>query len=240
MKSTAVVMTLLAVAGIGGVVAYQAAARERDYRLHLRAGDAARRDDQIFTAIQEYSGAIALRPDSMLAHLRRGEIYRQRGELDAAALDFRIASSLDPSAPRPLEAFGDVRYQQERFADAVEAYESRLRLDDRSHEVTYKLALARYRNRDLDGALAALADTLRLNNRLAEAHYVSGLVLRDKAQPAEARDAFERAAALSPAMIPAREELADLYGAAGRQSDELEQLQLIAGLDRQRVERWPR
>ncbi len=38
-------------------------------------------------------------------------------------------------------------------------------------------------------------------------------------------------------MIPAREELADLYGRLGRRADELEQLQLLAGLDRDRVER---
>ena len=38
-------------------------------------------------------------------------------------------------------------------------------------------------------------------------------------------------------MIPAREELADLYGALGRRADELEQLQVLAGLDRDRVER---
>ena len=38
-------------------------------------------------------------------------------------------------------------------------------------------------------------------------------------------------------MIAAREELADLYASSGRRSDELEQLQLIAGLDRDHVER---
>jgi Flp pilus assembly protein TadD len=43
--------------------------------------------------------------------------------------------------------------------------------------------------------------------------------------------------ALSPASIPAREELAELYREAGRPASHLEQLQLIAGLDRTRVER---
>ena len=37
------------------------------------------RDDQTFGAIEAYSGAIALRPESMLAHLRRGETYRRAG-----------------------------------------------------------------------------------------------------------------------------------------------------------------
>jgi Flp pilus assembly protein TadD len=43
--------------------------------------------------------------------------------------------------------------------------------------------------------------------------------------------------ALSPGLIPAREELADLYAASGRPADELEQLQVLAGLDGAHVER---
>ena len=124
--------SLLALAAVGAAVAYQAAARERDYRDLLARGDAALRDDQTFGAIEAYSGAIALRPDSMLAHLRRGETYQRRGELEAAARDFRAAAALDPTATRPLEALGDVLYQLQRFDRAAEAYERCLRLDDRS------------------------------------------------------------------------------------------------------------
>ena len=89
-------------------------ARQRDYRNALSRGDTALRDDQTFAAIEAYSGAIALRGDSMLAYLRRGETYQRRGDrgdLDAAARDFRKAASLDPSATHPLEALGDVLYQ---------------------------------------------------------------------------------------------------------------------------------
>ena len=86
----------------------------------LSRGDLALRDGQIFGAIEAFSGAIALRPESMLAHLRRGETYRQRGDLDAAARDFRKAVALDPSATRPLEALGDVLYRRQRFKGAAD------------------------------------------------------------------------------------------------------------------------
>jgi Flp pilus assembly protein TadD len=49
--------------------------------------------------------------------------------------------------------------------------------------------------------------------------------------------ALERAVALSPGLIPAREELADLYKAAGRRDAELEQLQALALLDTSHIER---
>src|SRR5947208_2116490 len=146
-KAIAGLVVLLA-ALAAAAVAYQVAARQRDYRLLVARGDAALRDDQTFAAVESYSGAIALRPGSMLGYLRRGETYRRRadrGDLEAAARDFRTASALDPSATRPLEELGDVRYQLQQYDRAIDAYERSLRLDDRSPRVSYKLALSRYR-----------------------------------------------------------------------------------------------
>ena len=240
MKRALFAIILLALAGVGGVLAYKAAALERDYRALVARGDAALRDEQTFGAIEAYSRAIALRPDSMLAHLRRGETYQRRGDLDAAVRDFRTAARLDPTATRPLEALGDLLYQLRRFQRAADAYDSCLRLDDRSPRVTYKMALARYRDGAVDGpdgALAALTQVLRLNDRMPDAHYLVGLCDRERGRLPEAQRAFETAVALSPGLIAAREELADLYLARGRRADQLEQLQMIAALDRDHVER---
>jgi tetratricopeptide (TPR) repeat protein len=239
-KTTIAAFAVLLAAAAGAAFAYQVAARQRDYRALVVRGDAALRDDQTFAAIEAYSGAIVLRPDSMLAHLRRGETYRKRadrGDLEAAARDFRKAASLDPSAARPLEELGDVRYQLQQYDRAISTYEQAIRLDDRSARVTYKLALARFRDGDVDGALTALDQTLRLDEAQADAHYVRGVCLREKHRQTDAARALERAVALSPALIPAREELADLYGEMGRSSDQIDQLQVLAGLDRPRVER---
>jgi tetratricopeptide (TPR) repeat protein len=239
-KRALVVIVLLAAAAAGGAVAYQAAARQRDYSVLLTRGDTALRDDQTFAAIEAYSGAIALRPDSMLAHLRRGQTYQRRGDrgdLDAAARDFRTARDLDPTSTRPLEALGDVNHQLQRYDRAADAYESYLRLDDRSPRISYKLALAHYRRRDIDMALTSLRAAIRLDDRLADAQYLLGVCLREKERLPEALRAIERAIAIAPGMIPAREELADLYGALGRKADQLEQLQVLAALDRDQVAR---
>jgi tetratricopeptide (TPR) repeat protein len=227
-------MLVLALAA-GAAALYQEAARQREYAELLTRGDAALHEDQTFGAIEAYSGALALRPDSMLAYLRRGQTYQRRGDrgdLEAAARDFRSAAALDPMATRPLEALGDALYQLQRYDRATEVYERCLRLDDRSPRVTYRLALARYRLHDVDGAVAALRDALRLDDRMADAHYLLGLCLREQRRTPDALRAFERAIALDPALLAAREELADLYGAMNRRGDELEQLQVLAGLDR--------
>ncbi|MEO8257346.1 MAG: tetratricopeptide repeat protein [Acidobacteriota bacterium] len=236
MKRGRIVLVVLALGFVAAILSYQEAATDRNYRAQLARGDAALRDDQTFVAIEAYSGAIALRPDSMLAYLRRGESYQRRNELEAAARDFQAAAVRDPTATRPLDELGDVRYLQQRFANAADTYERSLRLDDRAAPVAYKLALARYRDGNLDAALSALDAVLRLDDQSSDAHYLRGLCLRDRRRLADARKALERAVALSPGSIPAREELADLYGSIGRRGDELEQLQVIAGLDHERLE----
>jgi len=191
-------LTVLALAAAGGAAAFQAVA-QRNYSALLTRGDNALRDDQSFNAIEAYSGAIALRPGSMLAYLRRGQTYQRRGDrgdLDAAARDFRTAARLDPTAPRPLEALGDVLFQSQQYGRAASAYERFVRLDDRSARVGYKLALARYRDGDAEGAIAALKDTLRLDESMADAHYLLGVCQRELGRLPDALKALEKAAAL--------------------------------------------
>jgi len=238
-KRSIFALAVLALALAGGVAAYQTVA-QRNYSAQLTRGDTALRDDQTFNAIEAYSGAIALRPESMLAYLRRGQTYLRRGDrgdLEAAARDFRTAAALDPTATRPLEALGDALFQSQLYARAAAAYERYARLDDRSARVSYKLALSRYRDRDVNGAIAALKDTLRLDDHQADAQYLLGLCLREQGHAADALKQLEKAVAMAPGLVPAREELADLYAALNRHTEELEQLQMIAGLDRDHVAR---
>jgi tetratricopeptide (TPR) repeat protein len=236
-KRTIAIVIVLTLAGVAVALAYQTAARQREYRASIARGDAALRDDQTFAAIEAYSGAIALRPDSMIAHVRLAETYHRRGNLEEAAREFRIASGLDPNATRPLEELGDVAFQQQRFARAADAYGRAFRLDDRSARLAYKLALAQYRDGSVDAALPSVRQALALDARVADCAYLLGLCLRDKHQPADAMRAFEQAVALAPGMIAAREELADLYRSHDRRADEIEQLQLLAALDRSHIER---
>jgi len=239
-KRVIAALAVVAVGLTGAALAWLVAERERDYRANVIRGDAALRDDLTFAAIEAYSGAIALHPDSMIAYLRRGETYRRRadrGDLEAAARDFRTAAALDPLATRPLEELGDVSYQLQRYDRAVEAYARAVKLDDRSARFDYKLALARYRGGDVDAALAAAGEAIRLDPRLADAHYLLGICLRERRRPIEAARALEKAVALSPTLIIAREELADLYHELDRTADHLEQLQVLSALDRARVER---
>lgn len=237
MKRALALTALLVAVAVSGALAYRAAARDRSYRVLLSSGEAALAAGDTLAAIEDFSGAVALRPDAMLAHLRRGETYRSRGDFDVAARDFRAAAALDPTATRPLEELGDVLYEQERFKRAAETYEGRLKLDDRSALIRYKLALAHYRDGALAAALADARTAATLDDQLADPHYLIALCLRDQGQRDEALASLKAAVERAPGFVAAREELADLYAATGRYTEQLEQLQVLAGLDGQRTER---
>jgi tetratricopeptide (TPR) repeat protein len=229
-------ITLLLVLAVLGAVTYEVIARDRDYQGWLARGDRSLAEEHALDAIEAYGGAVGLRPDSMLARLRRGQAHERRGDLEAAVHDFQAAAELDSTAVRPREELGNALYQAHRFREASEAFEATLALDDRLTRVHFKLALARYRNGDLDAAIALLTRATPANEATAEAYYLLGLCYRDARRVADAQRAFNKALALSPAFVAAREELADVYAAQGRR-DEIDQLQTLAGLDPTHVER---
>jgi tetratricopeptide (TPR) repeat protein len=222
---------LLLLVVVAGVLASQAAARERTYRRLIAEGEAAVARDQTFVAIEKFSGAIVLRPDAMLGYLKRGGIYRRRGDDDEALRDLRIASELDPAATRPVEQLGDVEYGRERYAHAAEHYERYVRLDDQSARVFYKLGLARYRAGWAAAAVEPLRRAVALDEGLGQAHYLLGVCLRDTQHPDAALAALTSAVRAEPSLLAAREELADLYESLGRRREGIQQLDALAALD---------
>jgi tetratricopeptide (TPR) repeat protein len=233
-------LVVLLAASVGLLAVYAAwtmATRDREYGQLVAAGDAALASDQIFVAIESFSGAIALKPDSMLAYLRRGETYRQHGDLEAAVRDLSRAAELDPTATRPLERLGDVLYAQERYEPAARRYQAYVRIDDRSPRVSYKLGLARFRSGDSAGAVQALRQAVHLDDRLAEAYYVLGLSLQADRRTNEAVWALQRATSLAPAFAQPREALASLFRTLNRPRERIEQLETLVDMDPARVDR---
>jgi tetratricopeptide (TPR) repeat protein len=229
---------LLMTAVVAGIVlAGLAVQRDLRYQDLLASGNRALATDQTFAAIEAFSGAIALRGDSMVAYLRRGEAYRKRGEPEAALGDFRAASRVDRHAVRPAELMGDVEYDLGRFALAVDAYRRCAAIDDANARVQYKLGLALFRSGDAAGAAGPLRRAASLDPRMAEARYALGLCLHQTGHRDDAIQAFEQAVEASPALSAAREELAGLYAEAGRAPEGLVQLEAIAALEPDRPER---
>ena len=241
MKKAVAGIIVLAGLAAAAILASQAVEHDREYRRLIVHGDEALGRGQTFVAIEAYSGAIVLKPDSMLAYLKRGEAHQRRGStpetLAAALRDLRTAADLDPGATRVLEELGDVNVQLGRYANAADNYEAYLRLDDHAAPIFYKLALAARGDGRLTRAISALQQALKLNPLFHEAHYVLGLCFKDREELTEARAAFARASAIDPDFIPAREELAELHRLQQRTRDEIDQLDALSALDPDKPER---
>src|SRR3989442_9069996 len=128
MKRTFLLVLIVSAAVVGLVLAWYAVRQDREFQRLIALGDASLAREQTYVAIEAFSGALALRPESMVAHLKRGDTYRRRGELSAALRDLRDASALDPSATRPLELLGDVDVTLGRYQRATEHYRRLLTL----------------------------------------------------------------------------------------------------------------
>ncbi len=222
---------MLLAAGMAAVFVFVGITRTSEYRRLVEAGDTALDQDDTFLAIEAFSGAIALRGDSMLAHLKRGQTYQRRGDLEAARRDLTRANALDPAATRPLEVLGDVSFGLGRHEDAALHYAGYVALDDQTPRVLYKLALAHHSAGRAALAIPLLRQVIKLAPEMPEAHYLLGLALRDQDRQDEAIDALRQAVALSPGFTTAREALGALLGVAGHPNDRIEQLEALAALD---------
>lgn len=213
------------------VTVVQVVDRDRAYRAYMAEGDAALAAGSAFTAVEAYSQALGARADSVAAYLRRGQAYHSQQRDEEAIRDWHEASRLAPRSTPPLELLGDLFSRRGEDAQAASYYERSVALDAQDAARLYKLALARYRAGAPQGAVDPLRRAVMQNDNFAEAWHLLGLVLRDTQATAEAAAALEHAVRVAPTLSAAREELADLYRAAGRPVDELAQLQALASLD---------
>ena len=239
MKRRLAAAFVVLVAGAAAAVAYTAAVRDREYRRLVAAGEAALASGQTSVAIEAFSGAIALKPDSMLAHLKRGETYRRHGDLKAAFRDLRDASELDPSATRPLEQLGDVSLALNRPDRAAERYAAYVAA--RRPVAARALQARRWRTTapaSPPSRWRSVRRALALDDQLRGGALPGGPV-PGRAGPARRRAQGPRARhrRCSRRFIPAREALAAAYRSSGRHVDATEQLEALAALDRGRPAR---
>jgi tetratricopeptide (TPR) repeat protein len=237
MRRTFLVLLLVAAGAVAAALGVSAYASEQEFERLVTVGDVAMAEDQPSAAVEAFSGAIALKPESMLGYLKRGQAYLARAEWVSALRDLDRATELDPTAPLPLELLGDANEALGRHARAVQRYESRLALDDRSAAVQYKLGLARYRDGDPGSAIRPLQQAVTLDRNRAESHYLLGLCLRDVGRWAEARAALGAAISIAPGLIEPREALASLLEQHGEPRLALEELEAILTLEPGRAER---
>jgi tetratricopeptide (TPR) repeat protein len=227
-KRLAALVGLVVAVGVLAVLAVQVQ-RDVRYRELLAAGERSLEAGNAYAAIESFSGALVLRPNSMVAHYRRGEAYRVLRQDSEAIENVLRAHRLAPEAPHPLLTLGEIYDVRGEPAQAAHWYARAVELlGDSDPAALYALALARYRAGQPAAAQGPLERAVAHSASPAEAQYLLGLVYRDRRDIPAAIQALEHAIQMSPTLTAAREELADLYAAEARPSDEMRQLQALA------------
>jgi tetratricopeptide (TPR) repeat protein len=209
----------------------------REFQRLLSRGNDALTSGRDYEAIEAFSGAIALDPNSLIALLKRSTTYRQREEYESARRDLERAVFLEPNAPRPLELLGDLQVTLQDFASAATYYQRFIELEDQDARVLYKLAYAYHRNGQVNKVIDELNHALRIDDTLVEGHHLLGLALTAAGREAEALIAFEHVIALNPDHVFAIEALSQLLKNSDRSDDYLAQLKRLAELEPDRPER---
>ena len=192
--------------------------RERTYRRLIDQGEAALAAGNTSAAIEAFSGAVALKADSMLGYLRRGEAYRRaaassrRAQGPAAGLRARPHRAASARAPR----------RRQRVAAPLRPGRRALPGLPRDRRPVAARALQA-------GPRALPRRPARRGDRRAAQGARARPALRRSVLPARPLPPRRRAGTprplacpearaveLAPALLPAREELAELYGRLGR------------------------
>lgn len=230
MKRVLTVLAALALIIGAGMLLKQRLELDERYRDLVATGESRLAHADTAAAIEALSGALAIRPTSMVAHLRRGEAYQAARRIDDAIQDLLEAVRLAPDSTAPAIALGDLYAEQPDWARAADWYgQAAARLPDAA--LLYKLASADYRAGSPAAAIDPLRRIVARDDAASQAYYLLGLAYRDTDRLDEATQALERAVKIAPTLLPAREELADLYRARGRTVDEMTQLEALAALD---------
>ena len=230
MKRLLALALVVAALAVGAVLVEQRLEGDRQYRDLIASGERRLAAGDTATAIEAFSGALAIRENSMVAHLRRGEAYRADHRLEEAVRDLLEAARLAPDSTAPPLALGDLYDSQRQWARAADWYgQAAARLQEPS--VLYKLALSRYRSGSPAAAIDPLQRIVSTDDTAAQAYYLLGLAYRDTDRIDDAVRALDHAVRTAPSLLAAREELADLYRSQNRPADEMAQLQALAVLD---------
>ena len=240
MKRLLLVLFVVA-AGFAALSGYVAASRERQYRALIAAGDAAMAREDTFVAVEAFSGAIALRQESMLPYLKRGQAYYRRGELQNAQRDLRRAMELDPTATRVLEALGDVTYALRDYEHAAGRYaecviESKRLYDDPTFTSPWRALTnwgwASYRLGNVEEGREHLRTSREYNARYWPTHLNLGILEAEQGNRSAAIESFERVLELAQepsAIAEASYRIAEIYVAQGRREEAMGHLRAAVG-----------
>jgi len=164
-------------------------------------------------SIEPYRKASELKPEWALPYASAGASYYALADWPRTEISYRLAVERDPGNARAWQSRGDAATALHKPADAVAHYQRAQAAGGGSPELSTLLGWAYYDMGQLKEAESAFREANRLDPKDANVLLVLGFVADRQGKPDEAREAWQRAAALggeSEAGSKARQNLANL------------------------------
>ena len=189
-------------------------------------------------AVEIFSDALEIAPDSLLAHLGRGLALKDSERFEEAEKELTFCLNRDPKMGIAFDALGGLYLQTSDTARLETLSKQYIQVNPSDYRGYYYLAAATERAKE-DSAPAEewIRRSLELNPKFAASHALLGKLLTQQSRLDEAVRELERAVQLRPDYPPAHLYLGNAYYRLGRSADAARQFQLLRELNEKQQSR---
>ena len=185
-------------------------------------------------AVEIYSMALQLAPDSLVARLGEGLALKGMQRFDEAEKELRFCFERDPGMAVAFDALASLYLeanQYEKLAAVAQQYLETNASDYRGYY--YLAAVKEHEKEDRQAAEALVRKAIGLNPDFAASFALLGKLLLQEDRDAEAARELEHAIRLRPEYTPAHLYLANAYKKLDRAADAAREFQLVRELNEQ-------
>ena len=142
--------------------------------IHNPRGIARLKNGEYDHAIADFSKAIELDPENVMAYQQRGITYYCKEDIDKAIEDYNAAIALDPEFAEAYLNRGQAYYAKNEVDKAIADYDKAIQLNSELVE-TYTHRGNAYRAKaELDSAIADYTEALTRRPKVPESYYIRG------------------------------------------------------------------
>jgi tetratricopeptide (TPR) repeat protein len=183
---------------------------EKNYTAEINVGIALVARGRPEEAMQHFSKALAINPNSSKAHYNWGFVLAKQGKLEEAIVHYAQAVSINPEDSKAYLSLGIALARQGRRNEAVAHYERALSIEPNDPIAHNNLATLLVEQGRLEEAAAHMAAALQVRPQDVLVHYNLGIVYEKLGKKKDAAAAFEAALRIKPDFVEAKKKLEEV------------------------------
>jgi tetratricopeptide (TPR) repeat protein len=183
-------------------------------------------------AVEIYSSALRIAPDSLLAHLGKGLALKGIQRFDLAEKELRLCLERNPQMTVAFDGLAGLYIEAQQYQDLARLARNYLQTNPSDYRGYYYLATAQeHEEEDRSATEALLRRSIDLNPGFAASYALLGKLLLQADKAAEAVPLLVHAIQLRPDYPPAHMYLANAYKKLGKDAESAREFQKLRDLN---------